>query len=191
MKKLKKTNIYIFSFIIILVILIALIVKELWKLNENYSKTQINIKKELRSKNFKNELLEDVMNRLKTVGYEHGLKLEDISLVKYDNKTYLKISIQDLESSNYLIHYESMNVTTLHANIWKVTENNIEKVSKAIISLIMTSDKNIQEVEAIQIYSELLTSLNKNKETAQLKFKNGLVYSIEASENEGIVFMVK
>lgn len=131
------------------------------------------------------------MNRLKTVGYEHGLKLEDISLVKYDNKTYLKISIQDLESSNYLIHYESMNVTTLHANIWKVTENNIEKVSKAIISLIMTSDKNIQEVEAIQIYSELLTSLNKNKETAQLKFKNGLVYSIEASENEGIVFMVK
>lgn len=191
MKKLKKTNIYIFSFIIILVILIALIVKELWKLNENYSKTQINIKKESRSKNFKNELLEDVMNRLKTVGYEHGLKLEDISLVKYDNKTYLKISIQDLESSNYLIHYESMNVTTLHANIWKVTENNIEKVSKAIISLIMTSDKNIQEVEAIQIYSELLTSLNKNKETAQLKFKNGLVYSIEASENEGIVFMVK
>lgn len=191
MKKLKKTNIYIFSFIIILVILIALIVKELWKLNENYSKTQINIKKELRSKNFKNELLEDVMNRLKTVGYEHGLKLEDISLVKYDNKTYLKISIQDLESSNYLIHYESMNVTTLHANIWKVTENNIEKVSKAIISLIMTSDKNIQEVEAIQIYSELLTSLNKNKETAQLKFKNGLVYSIEVSENEGIVFMVK
>lgn len=191
MKKLKKTNIYIFSFIIILVILIALIVKELWKLNENYSKTQINIKKELRSKNFKNELLEDLMNRLKTVGYEHGLKLEDISLVKYDNKTYLKISIQDLESSNYLIHYESMNVTTLHANIWKVTENNIEKVSKAIISLIMTSDKNIQEVEAIQIYSELLTSLNKNKETAQLKFKNGLVYSIEASENEGIVFMVK
>lgn len=191
MKKLKKNNIYIFSFIIILVILIALIVKELWKLNENYSKTQINIKKELRIKNFKNELLEDVMNRLKTVGYEHGLKLEDISLVKYDNKTYLKISIQDLESSNYLIHYESMNVTTLHANIWKVTENNIEKVSKAIISLIMTSDKNIQEVEAIQIYSELLTSLNKNKETAQLKFKNGLVYSIEASENEGIVFMVK
>ncbi len=191
MKKLKKTNIYIFSFIIILVILIALIVKELWKLNENYAKTQINIKKELRIKNFKNELLEDVMNRLKTVGYEHGLKLEDISLVKYDNKTYLKISIQDLESSNYLIHYESMNVTTLHANIWKVTENNIEKVSKAIISLIMTSDKNIQEVEAIQIYSELLTSLNKNKETAQLKFKNGLVYSIEASENEGIVFMVK
>lgn len=191
MKKIKKRNIYIFSFMIILIILIVLVVKELFKLNESYTKNKTDIKKELHSKNFKNELLEDVVNRLKQVSSEYDLVLENISLVKYDNKTYLKISIPELENSNYLIHYEGMNITTLHANIWEVKDSNIEKVSNAIISLIRTSDKNIQEVEAIQIYSELLTSVNKNKATAQLKFKNGLVYSLEASENEGIVFTVK
>lgn len=187
----KKNKIYFIGLILCALILIVFIMKELWRLNINNSENKTEVISKITKSNFKNRLLEDVVTDLKTFTKEKNVEISDISMVKYDNKTYLKILIPEIENSNYLIHYEGMNITTLHADIWNVNKDNVDTIFKIIVSLIEVSDKNINEVEAIQIYSELLTGLEKNKSIAQLKLKNGLIYILESTETNAIVFTIK
>lgn len=186
----KRKKLYIFSLAIIFIILIFYTTKEILKINENTKKNEMTVIR-ANKKIFKNELMEDVLNRLKENCDEFGINLEDISLIKSDNRTYLKVGIKDIPNSDYLIHYEGMNVTKLYANISKVDENNLDKISLIVGAMIKTSDHSMTTVDAVQIYSELLTSINKNKNVSQLKLKNGLIYSLEVTETQGIIVIIK
>ena len=187
----KKKLQYFLLLLLGLIVVITAIVKELWVLNKEKKQNDSVVITDVKKKNFKSELLENIVDSFKNLSNKEELKLDNFSLVKYDNKTYFKIEIPELKNSTYLIHYEGINVATLHANILEVNEKNMPIFQKAISILIQVSDKSIKREEALQILSELLTSLNKNKSSVQIKYINGLVYTIEVKDDKSILFTVK
>ena len=64
-------------------------------------------------------------------------------------------------------------------------------VENIITTLICVSDKNIDKIESKKICSELLLTVDKNKNSSQLKYKNNLIYTLEITDNSNIIFSIK
>lgn len=178
------------SFLIVIILVSSLIIFQLWKLNNINDKNGINIAN-IKKGNFKSELLEDTIEKFKLETKKSNIEISKFSLIKYDNKTYYKMSINNLKNSEYLIHYEGINVSALYASIFNVNEANMPTVENIITTLICVSDKNIDKIESKKICSELLLTVDKNKNSSQLKYKNNLIYTLEITDNSNIIFSIK
>lgn len=182
-----RKKIYIISLIALILVLIISIIVEINRLNEPESKIAINVE----NRTFKQELLEDILDNLKNKAKENDVKLGDFSLVRYDDNTYFKVELPDIKDSNYLIHYEGINVNTISLNFTQVNEENIKKIENSIITLIQVSDPSISRENSLKIFSKLSESLDKDKNKSLLTYKNGVSYSIELDQTGGMIFYAK
>lgn len=93
----KKKLQYFLLLLLGLIVVITAIVKELWVLNKEKKQNDSVVITDVKKKNFKSELLENIVDSFKDLSNKEELKLDNFSLVKYDNKTYFKIEIPELK----------------------------------------------------------------------------------------------
>lgn len=177
---------YIVIFITILVISIALTIKEIRNINSKDNTVAIT-----NSKIFKNELLENFMDKIKTALEKDGFSLNGYTLVKYDNKTYFKMDVVDMENTNFLIHHEGIDIKGIYVNTEDINTENIDKISSLFSIAIRISDETIDKDEIMRIIEEIFSNLNNNNFNYELKYKNDLIYGIEILENGEVIFYVE
>lgn len=184
----RKRFVLVFTFIS--VSLIWLIINEINALNRTRKNTTQIINK-ISKTVFKNDLLENLINKLRTISKENEIELSNFNFVKVQNKTYFKIVTPDLENSSYMIAYEGISVIELYANIGIINEDDIENVEKISTMLIEISDRSITKEEAKRIFAMLSSKLDKDHSSASIAYTNGLTYSLDITEFGGLILSIK
>lgn len=164
-----------------------LIIKEVYELNKSSYITIQNTQ----TTNFKEMLLEDTVDKFTQYIKENNIDVSNYSVVKYGDKTFLKIEILLVDNSNYLIEYEGLYVKSIYANIGKMDEKNIEDIINIVTVLFKISSTDMSTAEAKQIFSNLISQVNEKNTTAYLKHKNNMTYNLKINENGGISVYVE
>lgn len=140
---------------------------------------------------FKKQLLENIIESIKDKSDEAQIKLSDYTLVKYEEKSFVNLDILQIPKSNFLIQYEGLYVISIHLNIGELNDENSKMVSDIATILIKVSDLDLTEIEAKQIFSQLIKQVNSKKTSTYIKYKNGLVYNLSINDDVGINLYVE
>ena len=101
------------------------------------------------------------------------------------------MDIKNIKNTNYLIHYEGIDLKGIYVNFDNIDQNNIEIVENIIFSVIRASDDNIEFNEAKKIVGEIFSNISNKDFIFSLKYKNSLVYTLKIIENGAVVFYVE
>ncbi|WP_068268426.1 hypothetical protein [Caviibacter abscessus] len=176
-------------FIIVLITLIRYIIYEINILNNTRKNIQV-VNKTTKTI-FKNELLENLVDKFKDIAQKNKVELFNFNFVKAQNKTYFKIITPEIENSSYMIAYEGISVIELYANIGVINEEKMKIAEKILVTLIEVSDKLISDEEAKRIFAMSSSKLDKDNLSSSIAYTNGLTYTLDVTEFGGLILSIK
>lgn len=152
---------------------------------------EINLKVNKKESSFVNRSVENIVEDFKKVSKKNKINLEKFSKISYEGRIFYYSKILNSKNASYMVEYTGFDVGGLFFKVDSITGENLSYVEKLILNLIEISDTEMDDVQAKQLYTELLLYIPEEEAINVITHENGLEYGIQINKENGeFIFFV-